>query len=383
MRPRVLILSPQVFPKPHSGAGMRGHFQAVHLSHRWPVTLATETGIYEVVEGQFNHKIASTVREVPSGRAYLRSALFNTHYLYQKFNCRHWDIPNFDEFTHVIIHYPALLEYLVGKSPARASIILDTHNNEREYFETVAAQTANPIKRAVIRRQARVSERIIGKTRSTLSATISVSEGDRNWIAPLCADGVVHFVVPNNLFRYNPTAWSGRRSILYVGSLNVTMNLQALDWFTTRVWPSVREIAPSVEFVVAGRDPSPSLVADLERKGVRVVANAPNLDALYGDALCSLIPASSGSGGKIKVCESLAHGVPVLTTSHGLVGQPSAIMQCCIVRDDPDEWIEAIRAQAGLEFRSTPEWDSQVKAALNTSYFGDSVKQIADFIEAG
>ncbi|GJF14782.1 hypothetical protein NGTWS1803_28310 [Mycolicibacterium cyprinidarum] len=383
MQPHVLILSPQVYPRPHSGVGMRGHFQSVHLSRLWPITLATETGVYEVADGQFTHHTVTAVPEVSSGRAYLRSAVFNTHYLFEKYNCRRWDIPDLDDFTHVIVHYPALLEFLVGRRRPRASIIFDTHNNEREYFETVAAQTTSPIRRAVIRKQANVSERVINKTHETISATISVSESDRNWIEPLCADGVQHFVVPNNLLRYSPTKWSGRKSILYVGSLNVTMNLQALEWFTANVWPRLRQMAPDVEFVVAGRDPSSALVVDLERQGVRVVANAPTLGPLYQDALCSLIPASSGSGGKIKVCEALAHGVPVITTSHGLVGQPTAVKECCIVRNGPEEWIETIRAQVGRDQRSTPTWDGQVEAALGSSYFGNSIKQISDFIEAG
>lgn len=383
MHPRVLILSPGVYPKPHSGVGMRGHFQSVHLSKSWPITLATETGVYDVVDGVFTHRTPSAVPEMTGAKAYLRSLLTRKHYLYEKFNCRHWTIPDLDEFTHVIIHYPALLELLAGQPHPRAAIIFDTHNNEREYFESVAAQTANPIKRAVIRKQADVSERVIDHAKAAIAATISVSENDRDWVAPFCADDARHFVVPNNLFRYSPTIWSGRKAILFVGSLNVAMNLQALDWFTTNVWPRLRETAPDVVFVVAGRDPSSTLIADLQRQGIEVVPNAPSLTALYQDALFSLIPASSGSGGKIKVCEALAHGVPVITTTHGLVGQPAAIKECCIVHDDPDGWVEAIRAQVVRDQRSSAAWDDQVKAALEASYFGSSIKQIANFISAG
>lgn len=383
MQPRVLILSPQVYPKPHSGVGMRGHFQTVHLSQKWPITLVTESGVYEVVAGQFTQQTATAYPQETSAKAYARSVLTGRHYLFEKYNCRRWSIPDLDRFTHVIVHYPALLGLLVGRPCLRPTVILDTHNNEREYFESVAAETTNPIKRAIIRRQASISERTIRRASRIVAATVSVSESDRDWIAPLCADGVQHFVVPNNLFRYDPTTWSGRKSILYVGSLNVTMNLQALNWFTTSVWPRLRRVAPEVEFTVAGRDPAPSLVADLHRQGIKVVANAPTLTPLYEDALCSLIPASSGSGAKIKVCEALAHGVPVITTSHGLVGQPAAVRECCIVRDDPTEWIEAIQAQAVRDRRSTSTWDSQVKAALDSTSFGHSIKQVANFIDAG
>jgi glycosyltransferase involved in cell wall biosynthesis len=383
MNPRVLILCPQVHPKPHSGAGMRGHFQASHLSKLWPVKLATEAGVYDVVDGVFTQRIARTVPEVTGAKAYLRSLLTGKHYLYEKYNCRQWTIPDLGEFSHVIIHYPALLELLASQPKFRAQVILDTHNNEREYFESVAAQTANPIKRAVIRKQADVSERVIRQAKKAIAATISVSESDRDWVKPFCPDDARHFVVPNSLFRYNPTRWSGSGTILYVGSLNVAMNLQALQWFTTNVWPRLRRMAPELKFVVAGRNPSSTLVADFERQGIEVIPNAPSLTALYQDAICSLIPASSGSGAKIKVCEALAHGVPVVTTTHGLVGQSAAIRDCCIVRNDPDGWLEAIRTQLACDRRSSEMWDEQVKAALDSSYFGSSIKQIADFIEAG
>jgi glycosyltransferase involved in cell wall biosynthesis len=379
MHPRVLIVSPQVHPKPHSGAGMRGHFQTVHLSKLWPIALATETGVYDVVDGVFTHRTVSAVPEVTSAKAYLRSLLTGKHYLYEKYVCRRWTMPDLDEFSHVIVHYSALLELVASGPRPRSTVIFDTHNNEREYFESVAAQTANPIKRAVIRKQADV----IRQANTAVAATISVSEGDRDWVARFCVDDARHFVVPNNLFRYGPTTWSGRRAILYVGSLNVTMNLQALDWFTTNVWPRLRQMAPEVEFIVAGRDPSSALVASLQRQDIKVVPNAPSLTALYQDAMCSVIPALSGSGGKIKVCEALAHGVPVITTTHGLVGQPAAIKDCCIVRDDPDGWVEAVLAHVASDRRSTMPWDDQVKTALDASYFGSSIKQIAEFIDAG
>lgn len=382
MHPRVLILSPHVYPEPHSGVGMRGHFQCVYLSQNWPITLATDTGIYDVCDGIFTHRLVSRIDERPSPNAYLRSLVTRKHYLYEKYSCGRWVLPNLDDFTHIIVHYPALIHFLTERPNLRASIIFDTHNNEREYFESVAAQTPNHLKRRVIRRQAAISENIIINAAPSIAATISVSESDRDWIASLSPDRVEHFVVPNSLFRYKPTKWSGRRNVLFVGSLNVTMNLQALNWFTSNVWPRLRELSPGLEFVVAGRNPSPNLVADLQRQGVRVVANAESLHDLYQDAICSVIPASSGSGAKIKVGEALAHGVPVITTSHGLVGQPAALKNCCSIYDEPSDWIDAIRSRADNEHRSTEEWDRTVKSALDASFFGSSIRQIADFIQS-
>ena len=380
MRRNVLIVSPHVFPQPHSGTGMRAHFQAVHLSKDFPVTVVSEAGSYEVKNGSFGDLAPAAVRTMGSFEASLRSLVSGSPYVYEKFGCRSWQVPSFEGFSHVIIHYSALLAMLLDRKSNGVRVILDTHNNDRQYFETVGRQSRNAIKRAEMRRQASVIERLVERVSGRLDATISVSEADREWIQRFCSSKTRHIVVPNNLFRYAPGQWSGAKTVLFVGTLNVNMNLQALDWFRRRVWQEVRELVPGVEFVVAGRDPSDELISELTREGIRVAPNPASLDALYDDALYSLVPSSSGSGGKIKVCEALSRGVPVLTTEHGLVGQPEAIRDCCAVSDDPKAWINAIAEQVGRNARSDDAWDRQVRKALDQSYFGNSILQVADFI---
>jgi len=353
----------------------------MHLSREFAVTVVSDTGVHEVRNGEFNQVRTGQGDELGSINAFLRSVIARTHDAYEKFNCRSWSLPDLDPFSHVILHYPALLTLLAGRD-VLPKVILDTHNNEREYFESVALQTTNPIRAASLRKQADVSERLISEARGILAATISVSESDRDWVAEFCDDDTVHFVVPNNLFEYAPVPWSGRKTILYVGTLNVSMNVQALEWFRQNVWTEVQKRIPDLEFVVAGRNPDAGLVASLEQSGVRVMPNVPSLDDVYADAMFSVIPATSGSGGKIKVCEALARGVPVLTTSQGLVGQPEAIKRCCVSSDRPEDWVAAIESQLHSASRSDAEWKARVREALGASYFGNSIRQIADFMRA-
>lgn len=360
---------------------MRAHFQAVHLSQFWPVAVATEHGRYEVSQSVFTAEAGRDVSEAKGTLAYLRSVATRKHYLYEKYRCDEWDLPDLDEYTHVIVHYPALLQMFGKLRKVKPRVVLDTHNNEREYYRSVGLGVKNPIKRSIIYKQADVSEAILRKAKSLISATISVSESDRDWVAAFCDARARHFVVPNNLFQYEPTVWTGRRAILYVGSLNVRMNVQALDWFTANVWPTVRRSLPDLEFLVAGRNPPADLVSGLQEKGIEVIPNAESLKSVYADALCALIPATSGSGGKIKVAEALAHGVPVLTTTTGLVGQPAAIKACCTVEDDSVGWVTAIQRIATQSNRSSTEWDREVASALHETYFGTSVRRVARYLE--
>ena len=70
---------------------------------------------YEVVDGAFTQSLASQVSEVNRVMAYLRSLVTRNHYLYEKYNCRRWVIPDLNEYSHVIIHFSALLPFVAGR----------------------------------------------------------------------------------------------------------------------------------------------------------------------------------------------------------------------------------------------------------------------------
>jgi glycosyltransferase involved in cell wall biosynthesis len=378
MKPRVLIVSPDVYPTPHSGTGMRAHFQAAHLSNYLSVIVASSSGNYQVRSGVFQRVGGRLAPEINRYQAYASSMIRRTSYSYEKFACPKWALPDFKLFDCIILHYPALLRFLEKNNVGRNSlIILDTHNNEKEYYEKAASFVRWSFGRRAVLKQARHSEALICRWKGRIDATISVSDNDRVWIKNLVGDHAQHIVVPNNFFNFRPTLWSGAKTILYVGALNVKMNLQSLDWFRQLIWPQVHVSDREIKFIVAGRNPSAALVRGLLADDITVVENPETLAPVFEEAALSIVPGWSGSGAKIKVCEALASGVPVLTTTGGAVGQPQEIIGCCIVRDTPSEWICAI-----LEYFSRPErtnqaWLSKVEIALGRSYFGGSAAELA------
>jgi glycosyltransferase involved in cell wall biosynthesis len=94
-------------------------------------------------------------------------------------------------------------------------------------------------------------------------------------------------------------------------------NSRALKWMLD-LWPSVRARVAGAELVLAGWGLDRMGVSP--GQGVRVIGSvARSVDAL---ALASVLafPCPPTSGPKIKVIESLAHGVPVVTTEYGVEG---------------------------------------------------------------
>ena len=106
----------------------------------------------------------------------------------------------------------------------------------------------------------------------------------------------------------------------------------------THIWPRVLERVPEARLRVAGR--STSAIPDLHPgSGVELVGEVPSAAEFLRGLSLLLYPVPRGSGMKVKVLESLAAGVPVVTTRFGAEGiEPGAGV---IVADDDDALVAA------------------------------------------
>ena len=89
------------------------------------------------------------------------------------------------------------------------------------------------------------------------------------------------------------------------------------------VWPLVRRAVPGARLRVAGRGME-SLVAGAD--GVEVVGEVPSAAEFLSGLSVLLFPLDRGSGVKVKTLESIASGVPVVTTRHGAEGIEAVVV---------------------------------------------------------
>ncbi|BAN03848.1 PqqD family peptide modification chaperone [Ilumatobacter coccineus] len=109
------------------------------------------------------------------------------------------------------------------------------------------------------------------------------------------------------------------------GNLDYAPNRDAARWLSTEVWPLVSRLVPDAELVVCGTGSD-----DLDH-GIGFV---DDLGALLERSRCTVAPILSGSGTRIKILESWAHGVPVVTTSLGVEGLDARDGVHVLVADD-------------------------------------------------
>lgn len=129
-------------------------------------------------------------------------------------------------------------------------------------------------------------------------------------------------------------------SAVFWGRLGFGPNLQALRWFMTRVWPTLRARAADAEFAILGADPPDEILAWHGRDGVTVTANPDDLRPEIAQRAVVVLPFVSGGGIKNKFLEAAAMGRPIVATARsmrGLRNQPPVV-----VAETPGDFAAAV-----------------------------------------
>jgi glycosyltransferase involved in cell wall biosynthesis len=149
--------------------------------------------------------------------------------------------------------------------------------------------------------------------------------------------------------------------LLFVGGFRHPPNEDAVLWCAREILPLVREQVPSARLIVVGGNPTPAVKALASAAVVlRGRLGDDELGTAYRAARGVVVPLRWGAGVKGKLVESLAWGVPVVTTpvgaegisgvegATGIAADPRAFAAevLRIIRDD-DVW--RARRRAGLD----------------------------------
>jgi glycosyltransferase involved in cell wall biosynthesis len=152
-------------------------------------------------------------------------------------------------------------------------------------------------------------------------------------------------VIPNGTTVPSAISHERRRSVLFVGDLGYAPNTEGVEWFLKHVWPLVRSRVPDASLEIAGGRPSERVSSANGHSGVVIHGFVPDLNPLYRIASVSIAPLRAGSGTRLKILESLAREVPVVSTSIGAFGIEAG-SECGLARaDTPEEFAERCAAE--------------------------------------
>ncbi|MFO0773267.1 MAG: glycosyltransferase family 4 protein [Nitrospiraceae bacterium] len=153
-----------------------------------------------------------------------------------------------------------------------------------------------------------------------VNAVVSEAEGDvLRAVNPAVRVAVVPNGVDTEFFR--PRKDPGGQKIVFCGSMDMHPNQEAVHYFIEKLWPSISAKVPTATFDIVGRKP-PQWVEALAQTDsrVRVTGFVEDVRPYFEEATVCVSPIVSGGGTRLKILDSLAMGVPVVSTPFAASG---------------------------------------------------------------
>jgi GT2 family glycosyltransferase len=169
--------------------------------------------------------------------------------------------------------------------------------------------------------------------------TIVTSDAERELLS---REGIEAGVVPIVETPVQPhCAYTTRADLLFLANYTHAPNVDAALWLANNIMPLVWERMPSVRLILAGAEPTPA-VQRLANERVVVTGHVQTVRSLFEQSRVFVAPLRFGAGMKGKVVQSIAHGLPVVTTDIGAEGIGLCDGRSALIRNGAESFAEAV-----------------------------------------
>ena len=160
-------------------------------------------------------------------------------------------------------------------------------------------------------------------------------------------------VIPNihNAIDHHSLNFEDRSGILFIGSYLHPPNVDAVMWLCEEIMPIIWGFDRKITLTLLGSNPT-NEVLNLRNENVIVPGFVENVEPYFGSSKVFIAPLRYGAGMKGKVGQSLAFGLPVVTTKIGAEGMGlvngknvliadncEGISQCLLsIYNDQEKW---------------------------------------------
>lgn len=227
---------------------------------------------------------------------------------------------------------------------------VDFHNVESQIWSQMASTASTAGRRLFARWQAPRVRDLETSLLARADGASCVSGRDATAFAVL-SPGAAPAIVPNgvDLDRYDFRAGSATTErVFFVGDLSWAPNAEGIRWLVREVWPILSRQRPRAVVEVLGRRAPADLLA---QAGARFMFAGEGGDTRphWREAAVAVVPLLAGGGTRLKILEAAATGVPVVSTSVGAEGLSFVNGEEILLRDDPEEFSEAVAGLLGDE----------------------------------
>jgi glycosyltransferase involved in cell wall biosynthesis len=160
----------------------------------------------------------------------------------------------------------------------------------------------------------------------------SINPAGRYWVVPLALDPTLYHMPP---LVEEPT-------VGLIGSMHWEPSRSAAERLIARIWPLVKQRLPQAKLYIAGWNAAKYLGKYSSLQDLTLVNNLTHPSEFFSKAAVMVYVPSRGSGMKVKVMESMAYGVPVVTTWEGVEGIDYQNGRECWVAETDEELADKV-----------------------------------------
>lgn len=318
------------------------------------VDIVAAHSIVQYEGGRIVREISFSNNSRPKWRAALRTVLFRSVYTKEKFLTKSFvdaSRPLLADASYQTIIFSFLASASLTKHVKRENVTqyVLTHNDDIAIYRNMRNSSRNPIQILT----AIVSERWVrrfGRAIKDRVRFIHVSEDDADgWSNTIGKHGYtvgkVGCDLPEIALVEKPPMQARAPRIIFVGSLGVKMNSDAIRHFAEKFLPTINERTGKVQVKVVGSNPTSEVEKLCQKYGFDLFANVSEdeLAAHFAWADFSILPFPYSTGTKLKLLDSIARGIPIMATE--AIGHFEGIgrVTACLVSDNPSEWAEHVK----------------------------------------
>lgn len=218
--------------------------------------------------------------------------------------------------------------------------LLFQHNVETMIWRRHAEHAPDPLRKFYLGLQARRMFAFEKRVCREAGFVAAVSEGDAEAMRQLFqVDRVAPIPTGVDTDYFQPPAMARETAtdLVFVGSMDWLPNDDGVTWFLDRILPSIRARRPKATVVIVGRKPSEKLIERARTDPyLEVTGTVPDVRPYLWKAVLSIVPLRIGGGTRLKIYESMAAHVPVVSTAVGAEGLAVRDGETIALADEPE-----------------------------------------------
>jgi len=249
-----------------------------------------------------------------------------------------------------VIEHSWCAPYLEQIGPVCARTVLDLHNVE-SLLHGRCADTDGGAAGIAHRVFQEASRRLEQAWLPRFSQVLATSGQDAVLVRSI-APGAQVVVYPNALPLTPRPPAGDQEVVVFSGNMEYHPNLSAVRFFRSEVWPSLRERWPELVWRLVGKNPEAVSRFTTGDPRIQVIGAVENAVSELARARVAVVPLLTGSGTRLKILESWAAGLPVVSTTVGAEGLPLRDGETALLADGGEAFAAAVtRLLACTELR--------------------------------